>query len=618
MTAASPMATARRIEDGTLNPPVKNISFFSLTAGGALLALKLRDRFGGTAHLPRCHSLGCGHCSPFDAIADVLPERFAAGDTIVCVMAAGIVFRLLAPHLGAKHDDPAVIVLDEDGSFAVPLLGGHAAGANRLAREIADYLGGDAVLTTSSDVQGLTAPDEIARMLGARVADELQLRRVTSLLVNGEEVCIESEREPCVDGYRWLAPGEPAGGCRGRLVVSHRAGTPGGAMPTAKLVPQRVAVGVGCKRGTAAAEIAAAVEAACGDAGVDPLAVGMLASVELKAGEAGLRDAAAALGAGLTFYPAAELDALGREGSDFVRAQTGTGAVCEPAALLAAGPEAVLLAGKTARGPVTTAVALAPRSLLLPGEEGPGSVAVIGIGAGTRQLLTREAAAALRSADVVIGYRTYVEQVRELYPDKEFIAGAMGAELDRCREALALAAAGRKVALVSSGDAGVYGMAGPLLEMAGGATVSIIPGVTAAQLAAARLGAPLMNDYVTISFSDLLTPRDEVLRRVEAAARSDLVICVYNPTSRKRRPLFEASCDIIAAHRPGDTIVGMVRKAGAADEEASILTLDGLRERDVDMRCVVIIGNSRTRAIDGRMVTTRGYEAKARRRRGPA
>ncbi|MHB0914802.1 MAG: precorrin-3B C(17)-methyltransferase [Thermoleophilia bacterium] len=600
------------------DPDARNISIFSLTAGGALLALRLRDRFGGTAHLPRCHSLGCERCSPFDAIADILPQRFAAGDTVVCVMAAGIVFRLLGPHLKQKHDDPAVIVIDEDGNYVVPLLGGHAAGANRLAAAIADYLGGEAVLTTSSDVQGLTAPDEVARMLGARVADVLELRRVTSLLVNGDEVCIESEQEPCISGYRWIGGGADAEGCRGRLVISHAAGAPEGDLPTVKLVPQRVAAGVGCKRDTPAAEIIAAVEAACADAGIDPLAIGALASVGLKEDEPGLRQAAAAFASRLVFFPAEELDALDREGSDFVRQQTGTAAVSEPAALLAAGPEALLLAGKAPRGKVTTALALAPRSLTLPDDDEPGSIAVVGIGAGSRQSLTREAAAALRKATTVIGYRTYIEQVREIYPDKEFIAGAMGAELDRCREALELARAGGKVALVSSGDAGIYGMAGPLLEMAGETPVTVVPGVTAAQLAAASLGAPLMNDYITISLSDLLTPREEVLRRMEAAARSDMVICLYNPTSRKRRPLFEAACSIIAEHRPGATVVGVVRKAGSADETLAVITLDELALAEVDMRSVVVIGNSMTRVIAGRMVTTRGYEKKKQRQGGRA
>jgi precorrin-3B C17-methyltransferase len=279
--------------------------------------------------------------------------------------------------------------------------------------------------------------------------------------------------------------------------------------------------------------------------------------------------------------------------------------------MLAAGSEAELIAGKTVRGQVTTAIALARESLTLPDTGAhKGSLAVVGLGAGTSQLLTGEAAVVLAAADVVIGYRTYVDQVRELYPGKEFISGSMGAELDRCREAMELAGSGMHVALVSSGDPGVYGMAGPVLELAGGEPVNIVPGVTAAQIAAGRLGAPLMNDYISLSLSDLLTPREEVLRRTEVAALSDMVICIYNPTSKKRQSLFEEACVIIAGHRPPDTVVGIVRKAGAADETVSVLTLGELAGSDVDMRSIIIIGNTRTRVIDGRMVTTRGYESK--------
>ena len=596
-----------------MKAPDDRLSFFSLTAGGALLALRLSERFGGNAHLPKCHSLGCERCSPFDAIADALPERFLAGDTVVCIMAAGIVFRLLGPHLGEKGSDPAVIVLDEDGRFVVPLLGGHAAGANLLAAEIADFLGGEAVLTTSSDVQGLTAPDEVARLLGASFAGQSKLRRVTSLLVNGEAVCIEADTDPVIEGYRWVAPGESDGACRGRLLVSHEAGTVPDDIPTVRLVIRRVAAGVGCKRGVPSTKIIAAIEAACNKAGIDPLAVGVIASADIKRDEPGLREAAAELGARLEFYSAGELEDLGRPGSDFVREQAGTPAVCEPAALKAAGGEGQLLAGKAAWGPVTTALALAPGSLTLTGpcdSRGAGSVTVIGIGSGNSQDLTAEADLALRQVDTIIGYRTYVEQVRKLYPGKQFISGTMGAEIDRCREALALARSGKRVAMVSSGDAGVYGMAGPLLEQAAGEPVAVIPGVTSAQLAGARLGAPLMNDYITLSLSDLLTPRDEVLRRLETAAASDMVICLYNPSSKKRQPLFKQAFAIIASYRPADTVVGMVRKAGTVDEEVSIFDLSGLSAREVDMRSIIIIGNSKTRVIDGRMVTTRGYKSK--------
>lgn len=651
-----------------------HISYFSLTAGGSLLALRLADEFGGVAHLPRCQSLGCGHCTPFDSLAETLPESFRQGDTVICIMAAGIVFRLLAPHLGAKHDDPAVIVIDEEGRHVIPLLGGHAAGANRLAREIAEFLGGEAAVTTASDAQGLTAPDEVARLLELGIPDPESLRRVTAVLVNGGAVCIESPSDPGIDGYGWVPPGGDLDGYAARLLVTHlleeKRSAPAGAIEapdegliTARLVPRQVAAGVGCKRDASAKSISMAIEAACAQAGIDPLAVGALVSVEAKAGEPGLAVAAGELGARLAFFPAAELAALGRPGSDFVLATVGTPAVAEPAALLAAGAgsrfsaapgsEPELLLAKNSYGPVTVALALcAPHTPVSPdvaggggghpqaastgtsgpGESGPGATArgaadgapavapereampeshgmvlVVGTGAGTAGLLTGEAVAAIGAADTILGYRTYIEQLQRLFPDKEYIAGAMGKELDRCREALEMAARGKIVVMVSSGDPGVYGMAGPMLELADGVPVYIIPGVTAAQTAASLLGAPLMNDYVTLSLSDLLTPRDEVLRRTRAAAASGLVICIYNPTSRKRQPLFEAACDALLEHRPADTPVGWVRDVGGPEEQWRIIRLDQLIDQENDMRTIVIIGNEHTRVINGRMVTRRGY-----------
>ncbi len=601
------------------------ISYFSLTAGGTLLALKLRDRFGGEAHLPSCYSLGCRRCRPFDSIAEALPQSFLAGETVICVMAAGIVTRLLAPHLKSKHDDPAVLVLDEEGRHVIPLLGGHAAGANALAREIAGFLGADAAITTASDVQGMTAPDELARALGAAIDDPLALRKVTALLVDGEPVCIQSACNPEVSGYSWLAPDADAREFPGRILISYQlpgkdtevdpAAGAAAAVPrqvTARLIPRIVTAGVGCRRGAGADSILAAIDAACLAHGIDRRAVGALASVEAKRDEAGLSEAAARLGAELVFYSAAELRELDRPGNSFVEAAVGTPAVCEPAALLGAGPDARLLAAKDAADGVTVALAAAaPKPPALPKTgAGSGGVAVIGIGAGTGPLLTAEARRAIRDADIVLGYRTYIEQVRQIFPHKEYIPGSMGAEIDRCRQARELAEAGRRVALVSSGDPGIYGMAGLMLELAGGVPVSVIPGVTAAQLAAARLGAPLMNDFITISLSDLLTPREEVLRRVDVAAASDLVICIYNPTSKKRRPLFEAACAALLRHRSGSTPAGWVRDAGGPDETVRTCALGELAEQEVDMRTVIIVGNSQTVLAEGRMITRRGYEKK--------
>lgn len=235
-------------------------------------------------------------------------------------------------------------------------------------------------------------------------------------------------------------------------------------------------------------------------------------------------------------------------------------------------------------------------------------IAAVGIGPGATAALTGEAAEVLRAADIVVGYRPYVEMIAHvLGPDAVVESSGMRQEVDRCRRALELHREGRAVVVVSSGDAGVYGMAGLLMEIDPAADVRVVPGITAAQAAAACLGAPLMNDFIVLSLSDLLTPRGEVLRRAEVAAGADLVTCLYNPTSRRRRPLFEEVVRLFLGRRPAETPVGWVRNAYRPEEEVHFTTLGALAGESIDMWSVVIIGSSRTEMLGGRLVTRRGY-----------
>lgn len=241
-------------------------------------------------------------------------------------------------------------------------------------------------------------------------------------------------------------------------------------------------------------------------------------------------------------------------------------------------------------------------------------VFVVGLGPGGAAGLTGEACAALDAADVLCGYTVYIDLIRPLYPGKECHTTPMTKELDRCRWALQTAAQGKTVALVCSGDAGVYGMAGPLLELAGecpGVEVAVVPGVTAALSGAAVLGAPLMHDFCVISLSDLLTPWAVIEARLRAAAAGDFAVCLYNPSSRKRADYLQRACDILlAAGKSPDTVCGWVKNIGRAGQCHQLATLAALRAQQVDMFTTVFVGNSATRALNGRMVTPRGYENK--------
>lgn len=239
---------------------------------------------------------------------------------------------------------------------------------------------------------------------------------------------------------------------------------------------------------------------------------------------------------------------------------------------------------------------------------------VVGIGPGKAQFMTAQARQALEEAEVLCGYTVYVELVAPLFPGKETYTTPMTKELDRCRWALQTAASGKTVALVCSGDAGVYGMAAPLLQLAPDypdVEVEVVAGVTAALSGAAVLGAPLGHDFCVISLSDLLTPWAVIEKRLQCAARGDFAICLYNPSSRKRADYLQKACDILlASGKAPETVCGWVRNIGREGQEKQLLTLGELRDVQLDMFTTVFIGSAGTRNIQGNMVTARGYEAK--------
>ena len=237
-------------------------------------------------------------------------------------------------------------------------------------------------------------------------------------------------------------------------------------------------------------------------------------------------------------------------------------------------------------------------------------VTVIGLGPGGGADLTGRARAALETCDLIVGYTAYIELVKPDFPEKEVLSTGMRREVDRCRAAVEAALTGKDVAVVCSGDSGVYGMAGLIYEVAqeyDPIEIEVIPGITAACGGAAVLGAPLTHDFAVISLSDLLTPWEKIEKRLTAAAQADFVICLYNPSSRNRPDYFQRACDILLRDKDPDTVCGTVRNIGREGEEGKLLTLAQLRDTQVDMFTTVFIGNSQTKVLGGKMVTPRGY-----------
>ncbi|QUB97517.1 precorrin-3B C(17)-methyltransferase [Leptotrichia sp. oral taxon 221] len=240
-----------------------------------------------------------------------------------------------------------------------------------------------------------------------------------------------------------------------------------------------------------------------------------------------------------------------------------------------------------------------------------GKIYVVGIGPGKKADMTFRAYEAMEKSDIIIGYKTYMDLIKEYYPGKEMKNSQMTKEVDRCINVLKLAKEGKNVALISSGDAGVYGMAGIMLEIADGEVeVEIIPGVTATNAAAAIVGAPVMHDYVTISLSNLLTDWELIKKRLELAAQGDFVVSIYNPKSRGRVTQIEEAREIMLKYKPKTTPVAIVRNAGREDEEHVVTTLDEMLNHEINMLTIVIIGNANTFIKDGKMITPRGYSNK--------
>jgi cobalt-precorrin 5A hydrolase / cobalt-factor III methyltransferase / precorrin-3B C17-methyltransferase len=530
--------------------------------------------------------------------AEALPRAFAECDAIVSFLAVGATVRLIAPLLTSKTEDPAVVCVDENLRYAVPVLGAHQGGGNDLARRVANVLGAEPVVTTASDAAGGAGLDEFGADLGFTVEPGGDLAAVGAAILSGDRVTFTADAEwplpalpPNVVRTDRPEPGIPAVVVTDRKIDRNERG--------AVFRPPSLRVGVGASRGAPAGEIGQLIDDVLGELGVSHHSVRYLATVDAKADEPGLHSAAAERGWSVRTFPASRLAAVPVPNpSEVVRRAVGTPSVAEAAALLEPGSE--LIAAKRASAHATVAVArVRPR----------GRLTVIGIGPGARDLMTPRAVAALRRAAVVAGLDAYLEQVADLLrPGTRVLASGLGAEQERAAEAVAQARAGHAVALIGSGDAGVYAMGSPALELAGDdVDVIVVPGVTAALAVAAVLGAPLGHDHVMISLSDLHTAWPVIERRIAAAAEGDLVTCFYNPASSKRDWQLRRALELLAAHRPPATPVGWVRDASRAGQAASLSTLAEFDPAVVDMHTLVVVGSSRTRIQAGRMVTPRDY-----------
>ena len=551
----------------------------------------------------------------YDRVVPLLQELFAAGRPIVGVCASGILIRAVAPLVASKRVEPPVVALAEDGSVAVPLLGGHR-GANALARALAEAIGCTAAITTAGDLRLGFALDEPPP--GWRIANPARVKPVAAALLAGETVALVDEAARA----DWLRAGVvewPDAG-RHRIVVSDRCPPSDG--DALVFHPPVLALGIGCERGCPAEEVAALARGTLAEAGLAAGAVAAVVSIDLKTDEPAIRDLANSLGVPARFFPASRLltetERLTIRSEAVFRA-TGCWGVAEGAALAAAGQAGALVMPRRQSRRATCAIARAPAPLDPSAIGRPrGRLAIVGIGPGEPAWRTPEASAMLASCEEVVGYRLYLDLLGAAIAGKRRHDSAIGEEAGRVRLALDLAAEGRRVALVSSGDSGVYGLAALVFELIdrerrrdwSAIEIAVAAGVSAMHAAAARVGAPLGHDFCAISLSDLLTPWEDIRARLDAAACADFVVALYNPRSARRAGRLAEAAALLLRHRPPETPCIIARNLGRAGETSDILRLDRLAEAAADMLSIVLVGSSRTRLIEGdppRLYTPRGY-----------
>jgi cobalt-precorrin 5A hydrolase/precorrin-3B C17-methyltransferase len=609
--SAPPAAIERRKTKMPASLP-DDIAIIALGPSAAPLGRRLRTALPGSRlHGPAARPADWDES--YERAGPHIAQLFDAGRPIVGLCASGILIRAVAPLLAAKRREPPVVAVAEDGSTAVPLLGGHR-GANALASTIAETTGGTAAITTAGDLVLGIALDEPPP--GWRIRNPDRVKPIAAALLAGEPVALIEEACRAA----WLHAGaihwtEEAAQ---RVLITDRA------VATKALVfhPPVLAIGIGCERGCTPEEITDLARSTLAEAGLAAEAVAVVVSVEHKLAEPGVHALAAKLDVPARFFtPArllAETERLTEHSQAAFRA-TGCWGVAEGAALAAVGADGVLVVPKRKSRRATCAVARAPLPIDAASiGRSRGRLAVIGIGPGDPAWRTPEASAALAAAGDIVGYSLYLDLIGPAIAGRTLHASAIGAEAERARQALDLAAEGRSVALVSSGDAGIYGLAPLVFELLDrgekpewrSVEITVCPGLSAVQAAAARAGAPLGHDFCAISLSDLLTPWAVIEARLEAAAAGDFVVALYNPRSARRAHHLAKAAAILLRHRAPQTPVFLGRNLGRPGEECRILGLRDLAAAEIDMLSLVIVGNSATRRLEGdprHLYTPRGY-----------
>ena len=593
----------------------EKISIIALNNSGISIAKKITEQYP-TSQLFVPKAIVQNDEIAFDEISPLLQNLFLSGHTIIGLCSAGILIRALTPVIFDKYSEPPVLAISIDNKYVIPLLGGHR-GANQASNEIASMLDGLAILTTASEAfMGFSLDDPPK---GWKPSKDSKIKQISSAIFNGLPVQLNIEAgggDWIENAYQWNP------NAKLKVTLSDKLNAVGDVI----LRPFTITVGVGCERGANPELLIDLTEKMLKEYNISLDSVACIASLDLKADEKAVRELSYYLDVPIRLFNAEQLEAETPRlinPSTTVYKAVGCHGVAESAALAAAGYKSSLIAPKEKNSKVTCAIAKSPTVIDTNNiGKGLGCLTIVGIGPGTKDWITPAVNRVIIQSRHLVGYKGYLKLLGDLGKHAFKHPFELGAETERARKALELAANGDDTALICSGDAGIYGMASLVFELLDQSReekwrfieVIVEPGVSAMQAAAAKVGAPLGHDFCAISLSDLLTPWDVIEKRLYSASRSGFVIALYNPASRDRRQPLEKALKIICNQRSLDCPVIVARCLGRKGEKIQTVSLKTLELTKIDMLTVIIIGNNETRITNhgGKTFTytPRGYKNK--------
>ncbi len=605
------------------------IAFIATTPTGAKKLQPLCQNNTATLWVPESLSEINNAQKYKDSLKNHVANLWDNHQALVFCLATGAVVRLISTLLKSKSTDPAVIVIDETGKFVISLCGGHQGGADKLTNLIALQLGATPVLTGASNGLGLPAVDMLGVPFGWCRGNG-DWNAVSAAVAKGEDVEVIQEvgstlwQNHLPKSHSFKFNESPT--TKAKIYITHKSSpslplSPSPPLPFISWHPRVLWVGIGCERNTSKQVIADAIDKVFQENEFALAAIAGIATIDIKADEVGLLELCHERNLPLKTFPSEILSTVTVPNpSQVVEKEVGTPSVAEAAAIVAANQTSLKIPKQIYRssiqnlkGAVTIAIAQSKKEYI--GKV--GKLLLVGTGPGNLEQMTPAAQTAVASADAVIGYGLYIDLIAPILQKHQIVeALPITKERDRATRAIELASWGLTVAVISSGDSGIYGMAGLVMEdlQASGwdgkcPSVEVFPGVSAFQSAAARVGTPLMHDFCAVSLSDLLTPWEVIVKRLEAAAAADFVTALYNPKSKTRTQQLTEAREIFLKHRNPDTPVAVVRSVYREDEQITITTLEKLFDVPVDMLTTVLIGNQSTRSYGEWMITPRGYRS---------